>query len=111
MLLDLLQGVGKDAVDVLRMIKRRLQAEMKTIGRNDLRMLSRLLQEDDLEVRTVRTIRTVNTVLLNTINHFSLSTLFHEFIRQHTALELNLNTCHDYCFDSNKKTPDFLSTV
>ena len=48
--LDLLQGVGKDAVGVLRMIKRRLQAEMKTIGRNDLKMLSKLLQEDDLEV-------------------------------------------------------------
>jgi hypothetical protein len=46
----LLQGVGKDAVGVLRMIKRRLQAEMKTIGRSDLKMLSKLLQEDDLEV-------------------------------------------------------------
>lgn len=34
------------------MIKRRLQAEMKTVGRDDLKMLSRLLQEDDLEVRT-----------------------------------------------------------
>jgi hypothetical protein len=45
-----LQGVGKDAVGVLRMIKRRLQAEMKTIGRSDLKMLSKLLQEDDLEV-------------------------------------------------------------
>lgn len=50
--LDLLQGVGKDAIDVLRMIKRRLQAEVKTVGRNDLKLLSKLLQEDDLEVRT-----------------------------------------------------------
>lgn len=49
-LLDLLQGIEKDAIGVLRMIKRRLQAEMKTIGRNDLKMLSKLLQEDDLEV-------------------------------------------------------------
>ena len=37
---------------MLRMIKRRLQAEVKTVGRNDLKLLSKLLQEDDLEVRT-----------------------------------------------------------
>ena len=47
-----MQGVGKDAIDVLRMIKRRLQAEVKTVGRNDLKLLSKLLQEDDLEVCT-----------------------------------------------------------
>jgi hypothetical protein len=48
---DDLKGVGKEAVDVLRMIKRRLQAEMKTGGRDDLKLLSRLLQEDDLQAR------------------------------------------------------------
>ena len=49
--LDLLQGVGKDAVGVLKMIRMRLQAEMKTIGRDDLKLLAKLLQENDLEVR------------------------------------------------------------
>ena len=47
---DLLQGVGKDAIGVLKMIKRRLEAEIKTVGRNDLKLLAKLLQENDLEV-------------------------------------------------------------
>ena len=37
---------------VLRMIKRRLEAEMKTVGRDDLKLLAKLLQQNDLEVRT-----------------------------------------------------------
>ena len=36
---------------VLKMIRMRLQAEMKTIGRDDLKLLAKLLQENDLEVR------------------------------------------------------------
>lgn len=34
------------------MIKRRLEAEMKTVGRDDLKLLAKLLQQNDLEVRT-----------------------------------------------------------
>ena len=30
--------------------KRRLEAEIKTVGRNDLKLLAKLLQENDLEV-------------------------------------------------------------
>lgn len=33
------------------MIKRRLEAEVKTVGRDDLKLLAKLLQENDLEVR------------------------------------------------------------
>ena len=68
---------------------------MKTVGRNDLRMLSRLLQEDDLEVRTVHTVRTVRAVrnihsfLFNTIECFNLPTLLYKFILQSNALTIN----------------------
>ena len=110
-LVDLLQGVGKDAVDVLRMIKRRLQAEMKTVGRNDLRMLSRLLQEDDLEVRTVHTVRAVRNIhsfLFNTIECFNLPTLLYKFIRQDSAITINVDTHIMIIASIQIKTQDFL---
>ena len=45
-----LVGVGKDTVNVLKMVKKRLEAEIRTAGRNDIRLLSKLLGEDSLEV-------------------------------------------------------------
>jgi hypothetical protein len=45
-----LVGVGKDTVNVLKMVKKRLEAEIRTTGRNDIRLLSKLLGEESLEV-------------------------------------------------------------
>lgn len=46
----LLQGIGKQTVDVLKMILRRIKAQITTSGRDDLQLLADLLQETNPEV-------------------------------------------------------------
>lgn len=48
---DSLKGVGKDTIGILRMVKRRLEAERRVGGRQDVKLLSKLLAEPELENR------------------------------------------------------------
>eukprot|EP01036_Dinobryon_divergens_P024805 gene24805-33285_t len=47
----LLQGIGQKTVEVLKMILRRLKAQIATAGRDELQLLADLLQEDNPETR------------------------------------------------------------
>lgn len=46
----LLQGIGKQTVEVLKMILRRLKAQRATTGREDIQLLAALLRENDPNV-------------------------------------------------------------
>ena len=50
-----LQGPAKLTVEVLRMIQRRLESEIRTQGRQDMQLLRTLLSENDVEVPGSRT--------------------------------------------------------
>jgi hypothetical protein len=45
-----LVGVGKETITLLKLVKKRLEAEIRTAGRSDIRLLSKLLNEESLEV-------------------------------------------------------------
>jgi len=55
-------SVHRTTIDVLRLVNQRLQAEMKVKGRNDLKLLARLLSENNNEVR-ITFATTVNFVI------------------------------------------------
>ena len=49
-IMEKLVGPGKETIEILRMVRRRLEAELKMVNREEVKLLSLLLAETDLEV-------------------------------------------------------------
>lgn len=57
-----LSGIGKNAIEVLRMVQRRLEAEVKVKNNEEVKLLADLLRIEDYQVRTAALISICATV-------------------------------------------------